>query len=311
MDKCIGVDIGYGYTKTYTSEGKRSFPTAVTYLVPEATFSQIEPVYVNGEAFLAGDDALREGKGLISTRTAGFVMSKPWLAILGYALGVNNYACEDGTIVFGVPPGQFNRTMVWSIIDTVKKASVSYKGYNYSFTKMNIKVIPQGAGIFFAYMAGHSDDFERNIAVVDIGHYTIDMIFFSGGKYVEGATRSSHLGVSLILDEISRLFQRQHGLTIDINTAHRLLANGTVTILDQIYTVNNLREVVKSYARQVSSEINTYFHSLSVRPEIGLAGGGGINVLKGLVGLDYKLRIVDPPEFANAIGYWHYGKEYV
>lgn len=308
MDNCIGVDIGYGYTKTYNSVGSRSFPTIVTSAVPISTFTDIEPVRVNGDSFLVGEDAAMEGKGLISTRTVEFVMSKAWLAVMGYALSVSNFYSDDGKIVLGIPPGIFNKELASNIIETIKKSSISYRGYNLSFDKATIKVIPQGAGIFFAYMAKNEGDFRKNIAVVDIGYYTIDMIFFSRGKYIEGATKSSPLGVSLVIDDIKRAFQRQHGFSIHEEGVNSLLKNNYVIVLDKMYTVNNLKSIIGSYAEQVSSSINEFFNTLPIKPEMGLIGGGGTLFLKGYVNLEYKLRIVIPPEFANAIGYWHYGK---
>lgn len=41
MDNCIGIDIGYGFTKTFNSEGAKIFPTAVTRVIPVSTFSEI------------------------------------------------------------------------------------------------------------------------------------------------------------------------------------------------------------------------------------------------------------------------------
>ncbi len=87
MSDCnIGVDIGYGFTKTYNSKGPKVFPTSLTKAVPVATFSDLRAIVVNGEKFLVGEDAIREGKGLIDTRTTTFVKSNAWLAALGYAL---------------------------------------------------------------------------------------------------------------------------------------------------------------------------------------------------------------------------------
>ena len=42
-------------------------------------------------------------------------------------------------------------------------------------------------------------------------------------------------------------------------------------------------------------------------PDIGLAGGGGVYILSNLLKLKKKLAVVDGPESANAVGYWHYG----
>ena len=58
MDSTLGIDIGYGLTKTYNSLGSRSFPTVVTSMVPEETFGEVKPIQVNGEKFLVGEDVM-------------------------------------------------------------------------------------------------------------------------------------------------------------------------------------------------------------------------------------------------------------
>ena len=70
--ECIGIDIGYGFTKTCRSDNRHIFPTAVAMMAKEATFSETSPVVVNGHRFLVGKEAEREGN-TIDTRQSGFV----------------------------------------------------------------------------------------------------------------------------------------------------------------------------------------------------------------------------------------------
>lgn len=310
-DSNIGLDIGYGFTKTYNSDGARIFPTTVTKVVPLATFSDLKPVIVNNEKFLVGDNALREGKGLIDTRTTTFIRSNAWLAVLGYALSLNSHDPEpdkNGAIVLGIPPGEYSKKASEEISKAIRESVISYDNQRYTFTESHIKVIPQGAGIFFSYIMDNHDDFRKNVAVIDIGHYTIDMLFFSGGKYIEGATRSSQIGISLILDDICRAFYRKYRLSIQHKEAYRLVTQGSITILEEPYTIADTSDIVLPYASQIISIINGFFENLHNRPEIGIVGGGGVTSLRGFVKLKYKLHIVNDPIMANAMGYWYYAR---
>jgi hypothetical protein len=310
-DSNIGIDIGYGFTKTYNSDCARIFPTAVTMVVPLVTFSDLKPVIVNNEKFLVGDNALREGKGLIDTRTTTFVRSNAWLAVLGYALSLNSYNPEldkDGAIVLGVPPGEYSKTASEEISRSIRESAIFYDNQMYTFIYSNIKVIPQGTGIFFSYIKDNHDDFRKNVAVIDIGHYTIDMLFFSGGKYIEGATRSCQIGISLILDDVCKAFYRKYKLSIQHKEAYRLVTQGNITILEEPYTIDDINDIVLPYASQIISIINGFFENLPNRPEIGIVGGGGVTSLRGFVKLKYKLHIVNDPIMANAIGYWYYAR---
>ncbi len=310
-DNNIGIDIGYGFTKTYNSDGARIFPTAVTKVVPLATFSDLKPVIVNNEKFLVGDNALREGKGLIDTRTTTFVGSNAWLAVLGHALSLNSYNPDlnkDGAIVLGVPPGEYSKTVSEEISRSIRESAIFYDNQMYTFIYSNIKVIPQGTGIFFSYIKDNHDDFRKNVAVIDIGHYTIDMLFFSGGKYIEGATRSCQIGISLILDDVCRAFYRKYKLSIQHKEAYRLVTQGNITILEEPYTIDDINDIVLPYASQIISIIDGFFENLPNRPEIGIVGGGGVTSLRGFVRLKYKLHIVNDPVMANAMGYWYYAR---
>jgi hypothetical protein len=310
-DNNIGIDIGYGFTKTYKSDGARIFPTAVTQVVPLVTFSDLKPVTVNNEKFLVGDSALREGKGLIDTRTTTFVRSNAWLAVLGHALSLNSYNPElnkAGVIVLGIPPGEYSKTASEEISRSIRESAILYDNQRYTFISTNIKVIPQGAGIFFSYIMDNHDDFRKNVAVIDIGHYTIDMLFFSGGKYIEGTTRSSQIGISLILDDVCRAFYRKYRLSIQHKEAYRLVTQGTITILEEPYTIDDISDIVLPYASQIISIIDGFFENLPNKPEMGIIGGGGVTSLRGFVKLKYKLHIVNDPIMANAMGYWYYAR---
>lgn len=306
----IGLDIGYGVTKIHSGFFSGKFPTAVTQMVPHAAFASLHPVIVDGSKFLVGDEAAREGKGLIDTRTTTFVASKPWMAVAGHAMSLAG-ASRNDILVLGVPPGKYTKSYAQHIADVVCSSDVVLHGNALSTNSLTVKVIPQGAGIFFAHTMAHQADFQKGVAIVDFGHYTLDMLYFDGGKYVEGATRSVSMGVSMFLDEIVRAFYTQHGLTITHEQAVQIFDNGHIVILDEPYSVRGMDEILAPYVVQVSSMIDGFFENLPKKPEVGVVGGGGALALKGRVSLRYKLHIAQDPDMANAVGYQHYGENSV
>lgn len=305
-NQSIGLDIGYGVTKIYCGVFSGKFPTAVTQMVPQAAFASLHPVIVEGSRFLVGNEAAREGKGLIDTRTTTFVSSKPWLAIAGHALSLAG-ASRNDVLVLGVPPGKYTKSYAAHIAEGVRSADIVADGNAVPMNGLSVKVIPQGAGIFFAHTMTHPSDFQKGVAIVDFGHYTLDMLYFAGGKYVEGATRSVSMGISMFLDEVVRAFYTQHGLTITHEQAVQIFDNGHIVILDEPYSVRGMDEILAPYVAQVSSMIDGFFENLPKKPEVGVVGGGGALALKGRVSLRYKLHIAQNPDMANAVGYQHYG----
>ena len=299
---CIGIDIGYGFTKTCRSGDKQMFPTAITLMAREATFSDVSPVVVNGHRFLVGKEAEREGN-TIDTRHSRFVTSDAWLAILGHCLKINDFV--KGEMVLGVPPGMYSREYGQRIRDAIKGSDIRVGEEPYRFNG-NIKIIPQGAGIFFRYVKDHPDDFRKNVTVIDIGHHTVDMTFFAEGKYVESATESQELGVSLILDSIVKAFYRENRFSIGFKAALDILRDGQITYLGTTYAVDVREEVIR-YTQGISSVMDRYLEKLPVQPDVGIMGGGGAAVIRDLVSLRHRLLMVSEPAMANAVGYWHFG----
>lgn len=310
-DIFLGVDIGYGFTKTFNSQGGKMFPTAVTTMIPRSTFREIETITANGEKFLVAENALLEGKWVLDTRNTGFVGSNGWLGVLGHSLNVNDYNPDDiaeGLLVLGIPPGLYTREAANEIIEFLRGSTVLYRSKEYTFRNAGIKVIPQGAGIFFHYTSHFPEDFLKEVAIVDIGHYTVDMIYFSHGNYIEGSTVSKSMGLSFLWDEIQKEFFRVHKLSISQEQTQKLFERGRITILQKEYTLGTIDEKVSSYCDKISSLVNGFFENFERRPEIGLAAGGGVLVLEGRVKLKHKLQLVDDAAYSNAIGYYQYAR---
>lgn len=305
----IGIDIGYGFTKTCGQNGVKIFNTAVTPTVPVETFGTITPITVNDKKFLVGGEALKEGFGLIETRTSSFIGSDSWIAVLGQALHINKFDIfRKGVIVLGIPPGHYDNVYAEELTKAIKKSSIICNKKNYNLLLAVIKIIPQGAGVFFSYFSLDKDADKKDVAIIDIGHHTIDMVLFSKGKYVEKATRSFPFGISVILDDIAKAFYRKHKLAIGHEKSLEILKKGHLTIFEEEYILDELQGMLSSYAEQITSLSENFFEGLSYySPEVGIISGGGALALKDLIKIRYKLFIMDNPETLNAVGFWRYG----
>jgi hypothetical protein len=289
-------------TKTCRSDDKKMFPTAVAQMTREGTFTEMSPVVVNGHRYLVAEEAEREGNTFDACQS-GFVPSDPWLAVLAHCLWLNNFT--SGKIVMGLPPGVYSKGYSQNIIDAIRTSDMRIKGQPYRISG-NVRIIPQGAGIFFCHVKDHPEDFRKNVAVIDIGHRTMDMVFFVGGKYVESATQTHDIGISTMLDNIKNAFLREYRRSIDFKAALAVLQGRQVTCLGETYKMD-VREEIDAYAKQVCSVIDHYLEKLPLRPDLGIIGGGG-SVIKDLAG-GHNLFVVNEPFMANAIGYYCYGSD--
>lgn len=300
---CVGIDIGYGFTKTHTDEGSLIFPTAVSEFHQKITFSDLQTIKVNGEQYIVGEQALNEGR-TVDTRTSSFVTSNAWIAILSHALSEVNFS--GGELVLGVPPGLYTKEYGDRILDSMKRAEISIGRQSdpYRFNG-NVRIIPQGVGIYFAYVNNHPEDYSKNVVVVDIGHRTVDMISIADEKYVERAKMTKNLGVSCVLDDIIANFASTYRLEITHREALKILKDGKLSHIGNDYPIDP-REELHAYATQLTSVIENYLENTLSVDRIILGGGGSI-IVKDLITLRHSMIAVEKPEYANAMGYWWFG----
>lgn len=309
----LGVDIGYGYTKCFfgrnNSEiGSHIFRTAVSRFIPRATFAESIPSYnVNGEEFIVGDDAIREGK-LLNTRRKEFVGSNAYYAILSHAMHVTVNAPLN-VLVLGLPPGQYTKEYVEELTESMRKVKAFDPDGNLLNIPPIVKFIPQGAGIFFSHVINENpSDYSRKVVVLDIGYYTVDMLFFDKGKYVEGVARSFPFGVFEIYESIKKAFTQEHKIYLkNDESVDTLIKTGFVDVAGVQYKFD-CSKAYEFYSAQINSALEEYVEGLPSEVDVILAGGGGVRFLNNIC--RYKITSVVNPQIANAVGYFEYGKHY-
>ena len=305
--KVIGLDIGYGYTKVFSPPENHIFPTKVSTSIPESVFDRKYPIVkVNGEKYLVGERFI-SGFGEIDPMTENFIGSDHYLAILGEAL-IRSHVNPD-VLVIGMPPGLYTREKANELCLEIYNATISDANTNNIVSPRKVKVIPQGAGIFFDYaFQGNDGVFNMNVAVIDIGHYTVDIVFFAHGEYLQGKAISFNTGVATLFETVSKEFTRRYGLYFkDDEVIAKIIRSGGIVHGGNEYSLD-CTDFVNSYKRQLLSSIDKHLDSAPFHIDLILAAGGGVKAIK-----DYKSKyqILNPeyPQMSNAIGYYRYGKK--
>ena len=166
--------------------------------------------------------------------------------------------------MLGIPPGMYAKDYSRKIVNAIRTSDIRVKGEPCRIGG-NIRIIPQGAGIFFCHIQNYPDDFRKNVAVIDIGHHTLDMVFFADGKYVESATETHKIGVSLVLDDIANAFLREHRRPINFRTALDILRGKQMTYMGAPCPVD-VREEVNGYVNQIDSFVDHFWRSFPLIP---------------------------------------------
>jgi hypothetical protein len=306
--RCIGIDIGYGRTKTYAGKSLQdNCPSVVSSQVPTRTFGDtvLNPIGVDGVDYIVGYEAETHARSAEDTRRTDYLGSRGWFALLGNALRVAHFNSATDAIAIGLPPADLGPEKEEMVRRKMRETPMTVKstGETYLLDQTRVFIVPQGAGIYFSYAINNGDALEKDVAVIDIGHQTVDLIFMSKGRYIETMKETKDLGTSRELDAIIQLERsRLRGKRLRYSDVAARMSKGRGLITPGAADhIPGALEVLQGYTRTVVSTIEAYI-DMTRGADLCLIGGGGARLL--VPDHDYDLLVVDEPEMANAIGYW-------
>lgn len=312
MTDAIGIDIGYGFTKTFTmSNGvpkTKIFSTIVSSRIPRFSFAPAIPtITVNGNQFSIGEDLVINGIPHENTARRDFVGSLSYMAVLGYALLAADF--HGKTMVLGLPPSFYQKEKAREFSEKIREQRFVSESGKPIVLPQNIKIIPQGAGIFLSCAAKYPWLLKKKVLVIDMGYYTMDIVIFSSGKYIDEVASSYPMGVKRLYDDIKKEFSKLYGtFAIDNNGVENLINFGKYVSLGEEYKLDANR-ILASYKDMIYTTIKGHIEKAGEGIDYAFAGGGGIKYLqreyKGIKGLNPA----ENPQFANAIGFYLYGKQ--
>lgn len=305
--RCIGIDIGFGRTKMYAGKAcSDNCPSVVSSQIPTRTFgdANLNPVEVKGTTYLVGEEAEKHARSMEDTRRIDFVCSPGWFALLGNSLRAARFDPFTDAVAIGLPPGELGPAREEMVRNEIRQTPITLQatGETYRIEKAKIFMVPQGAGIYFSYILTNPDALSRRVAVIDIGHQTLDTIFMNEGAYIEKWKETRDLGVSRELDAIIQLERSspkgKHLGYADI-VARMTRDYGLVTSGTKDH-IPGACEQLRAYTRTVISTIEAYLDL--THADVCLIGGGGARFL--IPDDHYSFMVIDNPEMANAVGYW-------
>lgn len=311
MSDAIGIDIGYGFTKTFTIKNgipeMKVFSTIVSSYIPDFSFgTKIPTIMVNGSKFSIGEDLVLNGIPYENTTRQDFVGSPSYMAILGYTLYHTDF--HGKIMVLGLPPSFYHKERTKELTEKIRKQWFVDESGKPIIVPEIIKFVPQGAGIFFNCVALYPGIFKKNVVVIDIGYYTLDMIFFSLGKYVEGTALSTPLGIKRLYDDIRKEFAKVYGIFAkDDESIEELIGLGKYTHLGEEYKLD-VSNIIRSYRNMVFTTIKGHIEKVIKKIDYAFMGGGGVRHLQGIIN---GINIIENPQFANAAGFYLYGKQFL
>lgn len=211
---------------------------------------------------------------------------------------------------FGLPMSVFNDqvdALEQFILNECNGVTVSVDGGAPKRIEIkNITAIPQSAGLPFLMEV----EFSNNdiSAVIDLGHYTVDISMYDGMNLRAGA-KSLPKGAKDVQGELANVLTKVTGQMFYAEDMEAVISRGRVSDINgnDIYleTIKEFNEVIEEYVNSIHSAITAQYSELFQAQKIYIIGGLAAPFAKQLLNKfpGGKTTVVPDARFANAKSY--------
>jgi PRTRC genetic system protein D len=315
--KCIGIDVGYGYTKvvsdTVEGLGKTQLPSVVGNFEDRiATIEGLKPssldlVEIDGQKLLVGNSALKHSARIFNAREKDWIGSMAYRALMKNGIHQTNLSSISIVITSGLPVSYYkaDRAKLTNLIREVAKGDA---------ITTKIKVIPQPLGSFFKLLFDNNGEVQNEglvtarIGVLDIGFYTSDILTIDNLEPVEKQIASFENGVAGTLEAISKDIEDRYDLRQDIHKTEETLRKGSLRAYGVDHDIAGMaKQRLTELATEIEAHVKTVWKSAADIDQVLLTGGGAA-LLKDYLNFYRHATVIEDAQFANAEGYYKYSR---
>lgn len=284
----IGVDHGYGYTKTVETIMK----SGVEELPIEPPFNEDILIY-NGDIYTVGQ--VRTEQPAEKTQTIDYYILT--LAAIAKVLKSHNLKrANDLIIAVGLPYSFMSKQAdgFKKYLGKNKNVEFKYEGKKYFLGIKEVKVFPQGFPMIATELGNTGKD---ELSVVDIGSRTIDVLTFLHGKPLYDKCFSiDRKGTLDCIEVIRKYYLAEFQENVDEEIIQNIFQNKKVALPEQ--NVKFIKKLVKIYINDVMKQLEAKGINYNV-----VYCGGGASVLKNYGKEIDPSSVIKDDIYGNARGY--------
>jgi len=311
--KTLGLDVGFGFTKVVTGDGKGKFPSVTgSYEENMLQDSGIKPieteqesVFVGSDRFMVGSLAVQRSERIYTTREKNWIETPAYKALVKYACRVAGLrGNEKVRIITGLPVGHFRRCKS-SLVKTVKEVIG---------LETDVRVILQPLGSYFDCLLDDNaivkdkEFLMSRTGIIDIGFFTIDFVTMQNLNFIKNCHESHEGGLSSAYRRIARHLYDVFDYKKEVYEMEPVVRDGFVKVFGE---KRDVKKTVERTLDELADEIEAKAKILWKEGsdiDFILVTGGGANALKGRFNFYKHMRFVHDSQFANARGYFKYGR---
>ncbi|MBP5607127.1 MAG: ParM/StbA family protein [Lachnospiraceae bacterium] len=285
----IGVDVGYGNTKTAHncfSSGAKKLPgkPPLSTMVVETT---------------EGYYAIGNGKVSIQkSKTEDEYMRVLTMAAIAEELKRNKVTIADVHLGVGVPLTRMGaeKDEFINYYNKNRRLIFKYEDVQYSVTLSSVNVFPQG----YAGVVSLMPTFRMPSLVIDIGSWTVDILPLVELKPDMQRVKSLPLGTITCINEINEALRQRLGSDADESIIKNVMINGSADIPDSYLSI--IQTGLSSYVTNLMDQIR----ALGFNPDLTqfVYIGGGATIMKHFLSQEnIKNALILDDVNINAKGY--------
>jgi len=275
-------------------------------------------VIIDGEKYFVGELANCQSEFILSTQSEKRISSVEddilFRTVFALLDGEGESQEEKYNLVTGLPVDEYKHYKEYLESKLRTEHNIELIGgesrISKSITIDRCKIIPQLIGTVFNELLTDSGEVinkeyvSSTIGVVDIGFRTTDFIVTDKLEFIDKLSYISNIGLNTAYKHISRQLKDQFNVDKPIYQLDDIIRVGAIDINGQQYDVSELREKAFSLAaKQIVSDINSFWHQLWEYNKILITGGGGVALFKYIRDHIDNVCLVEDGQFSNVNGY--------
>lgn len=285
----IGVDVGYGNTKTAHS----CFSSGIKLL------SSKPPISTRVIETTSGFYTIGNGKlSIQSSKTEDENMRALTMAGIAEELKRTHTTVADVYLGCGVPLTRMGaeKQAFLDYYNKNRRMVYKYEDVTYSVNLLSVDVFPQG----YAGVVAKLPELKKSVVIVDIGSWTIEILPIE--NYVPDLTRCKSLTMGTItcMNDINEALRQNLGKEADESTIKEIMMYGTSDIPAEYLSI------IKSGLRDYVTSIMDTLRALNFNPDLTqfVFIAGGASIMKHFLPESFKRNcVIIHDVHINAKGY--------
>jgi plasmid segregation protein ParM len=326
----IGLDIGFGYTKSATESRTDVFPSVVGEWTPGAfrlgaalgdghDAEAVEAVRLDGRSYVVGDRALR----LAHRRFVG--LSREWMESAAFrALALTAlyrlFAPSDAhvTVITGLPVEDVepHGTTVRRQLEGTHQLWIEPRTAPWTVTVTGVQVLPQPLGTVLAQLLDASGQLveggglEDRVGVLDVGFRTTDYFTLQGLEVVPAECLTRNTGIADLLLDLSREIYRRWGVELDPHALDEPALQGALRIAGESVKLGSILDpLLDRHAEAIAAHARMLWGDQARGlARLWLTGGGAALLGGRLKSVASHAEHARHARMQNAVGYYRYGE---